>query len=147
MDILAVVIDDDPVTREFVQGLLESWTCHSVRVETSGYRSRFSGVFSRWLEEADIFILGLERSYPEGSCAEGVDVATRLASSGKQVLIVGTGCEPGLEHLTCYWDYSSHRSFLEMFRLLVENKAPAAMDFDLLSRHFELQRIKPVRGH
>lgn len=146
MTIRVVLIHDHPKLRQVLSELLGAWEGHHVEVEESGYEVRLPGVWKRWIQDADLFVLGLERSYASGTRAEGIKVAERLIHSGKRVLVVGS--EASAQHLMSpiYWDIGSEQSFLQTVASCLSTQAPKLDDIPPLSAFFE-HRLTVPTGH
>jgi hypothetical protein len=141
---LAVLINDEPALGELLAEMLRAWTRHTVIVERIGYAARLPGVMKRWLDEGDVFVLGLERHYGEGRCAEGVDVAEYLLKLGRKVLVVGSECNASRVDVTFYWDLGSKESFLEAFGNVLTSPVPAPRERARFAQFFDKRRTKPV---
>jgi len=146
MTVHAVLIHDQPSLRHLLASLLRGWTKHGVEVEEAGYDVRLPGVWQRWIDEADIFVLGLERRYDLGMRAEGVTVAENLIRSGKRALVVGS--EANARHLMSpiYWDIGSEETFLEAVDRCISNRQPNPEDVLPLTGFFE-ERLAIPTGH
>ena len=146
MIVHVVLIHDQPKLRHLLADLLRGWTKHRVEVEDAGYDVRLPGVWQRWMNEADLFVLGLERHYALGMRAEGVKVAENLIRSGKQVLVVGT--EASARHLMSpiYWDIGSEETFLQAVNRVLSGRKPNPDDVLPLSAFFE-KRLTIPTGH
>lgn len=144
--LLAVVIHDDPSLRDFFAEALTGWLRHDVHVETTSYAARLPGPMKRWMDEAELFVLGLERHYPEGRCAEGIDTALMLWKLGKRVLVVGSECCANQVDSPSYWDIESELSFLAAVKRVLEGPGPSLDDRERVASFFERRRQKPV-GH
>ena len=146
MNFQAVVIHDEPGLRQLIAEFLEAWTRYSFKVETTSFSNRLSGPMRRWLVETDFFIIGLERHYREGRCAEGVDTGKMLLSLGKKVLIVGSECSSDQLNLPFYWDMADSRSLLEAVAEVIDSPLPGNESYRTLELHFMNRSAKPV-GH
>lgn len=142
----AVLIHDQPSLRHLFASLLRGWSKRRVKVEEAGYDVRLPGVWQRWMDEADIFVLGLERRYDLGMRAEGVTVAENLIRSGKRALVVGS--EANARHLMSpiYWDIGSEETFLEAVDRCLSNRQPNLDDVLPLTGFFE-ERLAIPTGH
>lgn len=110
---MVVLIHDQVELRSLLSAQLCRWKKYQVKVEDGGYNIRIPSVWQRWIQDADLFVLGLDRSYDKGIRAEGVMVGLSLYQSGKKALVVGAECMTELSHSLCYWDICSPRTFLE----------------------------------
>ncbi len=117
-----------------------------ITVEKTGYAARLPGPMRRWIDEADLFILGLERQYDEGRCAEGVDVAESLFKQSRKVLVVGSECSAGIIGVPFYWDLGSEKTFLEAVSDILDLPRPSSTERARFMSSFETRRNKPV-GH
>jgi hypothetical protein len=146
MTILAVVIHDEPLLRAFFVEALAAWVRHGVAVEQIGYAARLPGQMKRWMDDADLFVIGLERHYKEGHCAEGVDVAESLFNFGKRVLVVGSECSAKRVGVHFYWDVALDKSFLDAVGDVLANSIPSTADRKRFAEFFEQRRAK-ADGH
>lgn len=146
MRLLVVLIHDEPDLREFLGEVLSAWTRHNVTVEKVGYAARLPGPMKRWIDEADLFIVGLERYYTQGRCAEGVDTAEMLFKLGRKVLVVGSECNADRVGVPFYWDIGDHQAFLDAVRRVLDSPIPSHADRERFAGFFEGRRGKPV-GH
>ncbi len=146
MRLFVVVIHDDPPLRDLFAEMLAAWIEREVTVEKVGYAARLAGPMRRWIEAADLFVLGLERHYPQGRCAEGVDTAEKLFQVGKRALVVGSECKARRVDVPFYWDIGADRSFLDAVRRNLDSPLPSPQDRKKLWELFENRRRKPV-GH
>ncbi|MEI7909480.1 MAG: hypothetical protein WCK77_07570 [Verrucomicrobiota bacterium] len=146
MKLLAVLIHDEPDLRDLLAGMLEAWTRYEVTVERVGFGARLPGPMKRWIEEAGLFIVGLERYYAQGRCAEGVDTAEMLFKLGKKVLVVGSECKAKDVGVPFYWDIALEKSFLEAARDVLDAPIPGREEREKFAKFFEKRREKPV-GH
>src|SRR6266404_2658520 len=104
--------------------LLQGWTTHEVTLEQTGFDTRLSGVWQRWLQEVDLFVVGLERRYEKGFRAEGVTVAETLWKAGRKALIIGSQCIADQLALPFYWDIGSEQPLLNVVADVVERPLP-----------------------
>lgn len=141
-----VLIHDQPGLRQVLAELLRGWTKHHIDVEEAGYDVRLQGVWQRWMSEADIFVLGLERRYDLGIRAEGVTVAENLIRNGKRVLVVGS--EASARHLMSpiYWDIGSEETFLQAVNRCLSARQTNPDDSPSLTAFFE-DRLAIPTGH
>lgn len=146
MTIHAVLIHEQPNLRRLLADLLRGYTKHRVEVDEAGYDIRLPGVWQRWIDDADVFILGLERRYEGGIRAEGITVAEELARQGKRVLVVGSEANGALLPTALYWDIGSDCSFLEAVGRILENPVASVDDF-LALREFFGERLEVPTGH
>lgn len=143
---LAVLIHDEPSLRALLAEMLRAWTRYKVTVEAVGYAARLPGPMKRWIEEADVFIVGLERFYDEGRCAEGADVAESLLKLGRKVLVVGSESCADRLNVDYYWDIGSEKTFLEAIAGVLKSPVPNSSERVRFMTFFENRRGKPV-GH
>jgi hypothetical protein len=95
----------------------------------------------RAIEEADLFVIELLRSYPGGLRAEGVALGRRLAAKRKRVLIVSPLSLASRLSCQCYWDVAADESvsgritrlFLESTEWVSELERLEAMFLSLLA--------------
>lgn len=146
MNVQIVLIHDQPVLRHLLADFLRGWIKHHVEVEEAGYDVRLAGVWQRWLEEADLFILGLERRYEHGLRAEGVTVAGQVARSGKRALIVGGECSGSDLAREVYWDMGSPSTFLQSVDSCLNCMPPSDRQIEQLHRYFG-SRLEIPTGH
>lgn len=146
MRLFTVLIHDEPDVRDLLEEMLASWTRHEVTVEKVGYSARLPGPMKQWMDDADLFILGLERHYSQGRCAEGADSAEMLWKLGKKVMVVGSECRAKEVDLPFYWDIESDVSFLDAVRCVLDAPVPSEGVRDRFAKFFESRRQKPV-GH
>lgn len=146
MTVQAVLIHDQPSLRKLLADLLRGWKKHRVEVEDAGYDVRLPGVWQRWMNEADIFVLGLERRYDLGIRAEGVTVADNLISAGKRVLVVGSEASARLLVSPIYWDIGSEETFLQAVDRCLSTRPASPDDLPALTAFFE-DRLTIPTGH
>ena len=140
------LIHDDPGLRLLLSGLLRAWKRHQLEVETSGFELRVPSLWRRWMREADLVVVGLERQYELGTRAEGVNVAEQLAHAGRRVLVVGTAGLGDRVSTTAYWDICSKKTFLEAVDHRLRSAPPGRADFDELRGRFARMLEIPT-GH
>lgn len=105
------------------------------------------------MDEADLFVLGLERRYDLGMRAEGVTVAENLIRNGKRVLVVGSETSARQVMSPIYWDIGSEGTFLQAVGRCLSGRQPNPGDIAPLTAFFE-ERIrldiespaKPIQG-
>lgn len=146
MKLLIVLIHDEPAIRELLAEMLKAWMRNVVSVEKVGYAARLPGPMKRWIDEADVFVLGLERHYKEGRCAEGVDVAESLFRLGRKVLIVASECNANRLGVPFYWDIASEKPYLETLKAVIDSPVPGLPERERVLSFFGKRRHKPV-GH
>jgi len=146
LKLLAIIIHDEPPLRNVIADTLEAWTRHEVRVERAGFETRLPGVWQRWLQEADLFVVGLERRYDKGTRAEGVPVAETFWNAGKKVLLVGSECRGDHIQAPFYWDIASGKSILQAVTAVLENPLPDPTDREKFRQHFQARLAAPT-GH
>ena len=146
MTVHAVMIHDQPGLRKLLADLLRGWTKHRIEVEEAGYDVRLPGVWQRWINDADLFVLALERHYELGVRAEGIMVAGNLIRSGKRVLVIGS--EASAQHLASpiYWDIGSEETFLQAVDRVLLGRKPNPNDLPPLTAFFE-ERLAIPTGH
>jgi hypothetical protein len=144
--LFCVLIHSDPNLRQLLGDMLEAWTAFEIRVDRSDFEGRLSGAWKSWLEQADIFVLGLDRRYDVGLRAEGVAVAESLFKMRKKALVVGSEANADKLKLGFYWDLASEQFFLETLREGLNKPIPSVEDRRKFIRFFEGRLVKP-RGH
>lgn len=141
-----VLIHDDESLRRLLADLLRAWRRRRLRVEEADYGIRMPSLWQRWMREADLFVIGLDRQYELGLRAEGVAVAEQLARAGKRVLVVGSECSGGRIALTSYWDIGSSGTLLEAVARSLNGPPPSSDELATLRRHFK-SRLQTPTGH
>lgn len=126
--------------------MLQAWTRNEVTIEQTGFDTRLSGVWQRWLQEADLFVVGLERRYEKGFRAEGVTVAENLWKAGRKVLVVGSECSADQLSSPFYWDIGSEQPLLNAISEVLKRSIPVPSERTHLQKHFENQ-LKISTGH
>lgn len=126
--------------------MLCAWTRNEMKVEQTGFETRFAGVWQRWLQEVDLFVVGLERRYEKGVRAEGVTVAEMLWKARRKVLIVGSDCNAGHLASPFYWDVGSGQALLGAVAWVIDNSQPRLAERTRLQKYFARQLAIPT-GH
>jgi hypothetical protein len=146
MSVHIVLIHEEPNLRYLLGNLLRGWTKERVEVEEAGYDVRLPSVWQRWMNEADLFILGLDRRYDAGTRAEGVKVAEHLARCGKRVLVVGSEAVGDMLPACVYWDIGSTSTFLEAVSGVLRSRISSPTDVERLVAYFG-NRLEIPTGH
>ena len=146
MILSALLINDDRRVNDILATVLKAWKLHRVEVQAVGFGFRGTGTMKESIDAADICIVGLERQYPWGRRAEGIEVAQSLWRMGKKALIISGEEHSAHLNVGFYWDFAAGHFITEAVTWCLEHPLPQPEDCVGLTTYFQ-HRMRMPSAH
>jgi len=142
--ISVLLINDDRRVNDILAAVLKAWKKHRVQVQTTDFGFRGTGTMKEAIETADICLVGLERQYKWGRCAEGVSVALTLFRLGKKVLLLSGEDHSKQLNLWFYWDFAASYFITDAIVQCLSRPVPSSEDYAPLTTYFRPRLEMPA---